>query len=83
MFLSTKDTIQKVYDGRFKNLFEEIFRAEFKDQFDAKGLIYQQQLIDDIVATCLNWYEKYVWACKTMMAMCSPASLRKASAAWV
>lgn len=64
VFLSTKNTILKTYDGRFKDIFQEIFDAEYKDQFDAKGLIYQHRLIDDMVASCLKWSGKYVWACK-------------------
>ena len=64
VFLSTKNTILKVYDGRFKDIFQEIFDAEFKDQFDKQGLIYQHRLIDDMVASCLKWSGKYVWACK-------------------
>lgn len=64
VFLSTKNTILKAYDGRFKDIFQEIFDAEFKEQFDAKGLIYQHRLIDDMVASCLKWSGKYVWACK-------------------
>lgn len=64
VFLSTKNTILKIYDGRFKDIFQEIFDAEFKERFDAKGLIYQHRLIDDMVASCLKWSGKYVWACK-------------------
>jgi isocitrate dehydrogenase len=64
VYLSTKNTIMKVYDGRFKNLFEEIFNAEFKAQFDAKGLTYEHRLIDDMVASNLKWNGGYLWACK-------------------
>ncbi|MBT5108811.1 MAG: NADP-dependent isocitrate dehydrogenase [Rhodospirillaceae bacterium] len=64
VFLSTKNTILKSYDGRFKDIFQEIFDAEFKERFEAKGLIYQHRLIDDMVASCLKWSGKYVWACK-------------------
>ena len=64
VYLSTKNTILKVYDGRFKNLFEEIFNAEFKGKFDAAGLTYEHRLIDDMVASNLKWSGGYLWACK-------------------
>jgi isocitrate dehydrogenase len=64
LYLSTKNTIMKAYDGRFKDLFEEIFTAEFKAQFDAAGIEYQHRLIDDMVASALKWSGKFVWACK-------------------
>ncbi len=64
MFLSTKNTILKVYDGRFKDIFQEIFETEFKERFEAKGIIYQHRLIDDMVASSLKWSGEYVWACK-------------------
>jgi isocitrate dehydrogenase len=64
VFLSTKNTILKAYDGRFKDIFEEIFEAEFKDQFAAAGITYEHRLIDDMVATSLRWEGGYVWACK-------------------
>ncbi|MBT7137854.1 MAG: NADP-dependent isocitrate dehydrogenase, partial [Rhodospirillaceae bacterium] len=64
VYLSTKNTIMKKYDGRFKDLFQEIFDAEFKDQFAAKGLTYEHRLIDDMVAACMKWEGGYVWACK-------------------
>jgi isocitrate dehydrogenase len=64
VYLSTKNTILKAYDGRFKDLFEEIFQAEFKEQFDAAGLTYEHRLIDDMVASALKWEGGYVWACK-------------------
>lgn len=64
VYLSTKNTILKVYDGRFKNLFQEIFDAEFKSRFDAKGLTYEHRLIDDMVASNLKWNGGYLWACK-------------------
>jgi isocitrate dehydrogenase len=64
VYLSTKNTILKVYDGRFKNLFQEVFDAEFKTQFDAKKLIYEHRLIDDMVASNLKWNGGYLWACK-------------------
>jgi isocitrate dehydrogenase len=64
VYLSTKDTILKVYDGRFKNIFQEIFDAEFKDGFAAKGITYEHRLIDDMVACAMKWSGGYVWACK-------------------
>ena len=64
MYLSTKNTILKVYDGRFKNLFQEIFDKEFKGKFDAAGLTYEHRLIDDMVAANLKWSGGYLWACK-------------------
>jgi isocitrate dehydrogenase len=62
--MSTKNTILKTYDGRFKDLFEEVFAREFKDEFDANGLTYEHRLIDDMVAAALKWEGGYVWACK-------------------
>lgn len=62
--LSTKNTILKAYDGRFKDLFEEIFTAEFKDRFAAAGITYEHRLIDDMVASALKWEGGFVWACK-------------------
>ncbi len=64
VYLSTKNTILKVYDGRFKNLFQEIFDAEFKAKYDAAGLSYEHRLIDDMVASNLKWNGGYLWACK-------------------
>ena len=64
VYLSTKNTILKIYDGRFKNLFEEIFNTEFKDKFDSAKLTYEHRLIDDMVASVLKWHGKIVWACK-------------------
>src|SRR6478672_1385280 len=64
VYLSTKNTILKVYDGRFKNLFQEVFDAEFKAAFDAKKLTYEHRLIDDMVAANLKWNGGYLWACK-------------------
>jgi isocitrate dehydrogenase len=64
VYLSTKNTIMKVYDGRFKDIFQEIFDAEFKKEYDAKGLTYEHRLIDDMVASALKWSGGYVWACK-------------------
>ncbi len=63
-YLSTKNTILKAYDGRFKNIFQEVFDAEFKSQFDAAGLTYEHRLIDDMVAANLKWSGGYLWACK-------------------
>ena len=64
VYLSTKNTILKAYDGRFKDIFQEIFEKEFKNQFDKAGLTYEHRLIDDMVATALKWEGGYVWACK-------------------
>jgi isocitrate dehydrogenase len=64
VYMSTKNTILKTYDGRFKDLFQEVFDAEFKREFDSKGLTYEHRLIDDMVAAALKWEGGYVWACK-------------------
>jgi isocitrate dehydrogenase len=64
LYLSTKNTILKAYDGRFKDLFQETFDAEFADQFKAAGIVYEHRLIDDMVASALKWSGKFVWACK-------------------
>lgn len=64
VYLSTKNTILKVYDGRFKDLFQEVFDSEFKSEFDARGLTYEHRLIDDMVACAMKWSGEYVWACK-------------------
>jgi isocitrate dehydrogenase len=64
VYLSTKNTILKVYDGRFKDIFQEIYDAEFKSRFQALGITYEHRLIDDMVAAALKWSGGYVWACK-------------------
>ena len=64
VYLSTKNTIMKAYDGRFKDLFEEVFEAEFKDKFAEKGITYEHRLIDDMVACAMKWDGGFVWACK-------------------
>jgi len=64
VYLSTKNTILKAYDGRFKDIFQEIYEAEFKEQFDAAGITYEHRLIDDMVASAMKWEGGYVWACK-------------------
>ena len=65
VYLSTKNTILKAYDGRFKDLFQEIFETEgFKEKFAAAGIVYEHRLIDDMVASALKWSGKFVWACK-------------------
>jgi isocitrate dehydrogenase len=64
VYLSTKNTILKAYDGRFKDIFQEIFEAEYKAQFDAAGITYEHRLIDDMVAAAMKWSGGFVWACK-------------------
>ena len=64
VYLSTKNTILKAYDGRFKDIFEEVYEAEFKDKFEEKKIWYEHRLIDDMVASSLKWSGGYVWACK-------------------
>ena len=64
VYLSTKNTIMKAYDGRFKDIFQEIFDAEFADKFAEAGLTYEHRLIDDMVASAMKWSGGYVWACK-------------------
>jgi isocitrate dehydrogenase len=64
VYLSTKNTILKAYDGRFKDLFQEVFETEFKADFEAAGLTYEHRLIDDMVAQALKWEGGYLWACK-------------------
>ncbi len=64
VYLSTKNTILKAYDGRFKDLFQEVYEAEFKDRFKARGITYEHRLIDDMVASALKWEGSFVWACK-------------------
>ncbi|MEP6834735.1 MAG: NADP-dependent isocitrate dehydrogenase, partial [Gemmatimonas sp.] len=64
LYMSTKNTILKAYDGQFKDTFEKVYEEEFKTQFDAKGLTYEHRLIDDMVASALKWEGGYVWACK-------------------
>jgi isocitrate dehydrogenase len=64
VYLSTKNTILKAYDGMFKDVFQEIYDAEFKAEFDKRGLTYEHRLIDDMVASALKWNGGYVWACK-------------------
>jgi isocitrate dehydrogenase len=64
LYLSTKNTILKAYDGRFKDIFQEVFDAEFKDKFAAARITYEHRLIDDMVAAALKWSGGFVWACK-------------------
>ncbi|GJE26031.1 NADP-dependent isocitrate dehydrogenase [Methylobacterium organophilum] len=64
VYLSTKNTILKAYDGRFKDLFQKVYDEEFKSKFQSLGLTYEHRLIDDMVASCLKWSGGYVWACK-------------------
>ena len=64
LYLSTKNTILKAYDGRFKDVFEEVYQKEFKSKFEALNLVYEHRLIDDMVASALKWNGAFVWACK-------------------
>ena len=64
VYLSTKNTILKVYDGRFKDLFQEVFDSEFKNKFKEKDIVYEHRLIDDMVASALKWEGNFIWACK-------------------
>lgn len=64
LYLSTKNTILKKYDGRFKDIFEEIYQNDYKAQFEAAGIVYEHRLIDDMVASALKWNGNFVWACK-------------------
>lgn len=64
LYLSTKNTILKKYDGRFKDIFEEIYQATYKTKFEAAGIVYEHRLIDDMVASALKWNGNFVWACK-------------------
>ncbi len=64
LYLSTKNTILKKYDGRFKDIFEEIYQADYKKKFESKGIVYEHRLIDDMVASALKWNGNFVWACK-------------------
>jgi isocitrate dehydrogenase len=64
LYFSSKNTILKKYDGRFKDIFEEVYQNEFKAEFDKNGLVYEHRLIDDMVASALKWHGNFVWACK-------------------
>jgi isocitrate dehydrogenase len=64
LYLSTKNTILKKYDGRFKDIFEEIYQADYKTKYEAAGIVYEHRLIDDMVASALKWSGSFVWACK-------------------
>jgi isocitrate dehydrogenase len=64
LYLSTKNTILKKYDGRFKDIFEEVYQNEYKSKFEAAGIVYEHRLIDDMVASAMKWNGKFVWACK-------------------
>jgi isocitrate dehydrogenase len=64
LYLSTKNTILKKYDGRFKDIFNDMYEKDYKKKFEAKGIVYEHRLIDDMVAACMKWSGGYVWACK-------------------
>ena len=64
VYLSTKNTILKVYDGRFKDLFQEIYEKEFEEKFKERKITYEHRLIDDMVASAMRWNGNYIWACK-------------------
>lgn len=64
VYLSTKNTILKIYDGRFKDIFEEVYQSEYKAKFDELGITYEHRLIDDMVACAMKWNGKFIWACK-------------------
>jgi isocitrate dehydrogenase len=64
VYLSTKNTVLKAYDGQFKDIFDELYDAEFRPRFEAAGIAYEHRLIDDMVASALKWEGGYVWACK-------------------
>ncbi len=64
VYLSTKNTILKAYDGQFKDIFAEVFETEYKDKYAEAGLTYEHRLIDDMVASSLKWHGGYIWACK-------------------
>ena len=64
VYLSTKNTIMKAYDGRFKDIFQEVYEADFQEKFEAAGIFYEHRLIDDMVAASMKWSGGYVWACK-------------------
>ncbi|KUL15910.1 MAG: Isocitrate dehydrogenase [Proteiniphilum sp. 51_7] len=64
LYMSTKNTILKAYDGRFKDIFQEVYEKEFKDAFEKAGITYEHRLIDDMVASVMKWHGGFVWACK-------------------
>ncbi len=64
VYLSTKNTILKIYDGRFKDIFQQVFKSEFKSKFEKNNITYEHRLIDDMVACAMKWSGKYIWACK-------------------
>ena len=82
LYLSTKNTILKAYDGRFKDLFQEVFDTEFADKFKASGLTYEHRLIDDMVACAEVVRRLSSGPARTMTATCSPTRWRRASARW-
>jgi isocitrate dehydrogenase len=82
VYLSTKNTILKAYDGRFKDIFQEVFEPSSRTDFDAKGITYEHRLIDDMVASAMKWSGGLSGPVRTMTATCSPTRWRRASARW-
>ena len=80
LFLSTKDTILKAYDGRFRDIFQGVYESEFEAKFKAKNLTYEHRLIDDMVALALKWNGGFVWACKNYDGDVQSDTWRRASA---
>ena len=77
LYLSTQNTIMKVYDGRFKDIFQEVYDNEFKEKFKVAGITYEHRLIDDMVAAAMKWSGGFVWAVKIMMEMFNLIQLHK------
>ena len=82
VYLSTKNTILKTYDGRFKDIFQEVFDTEFADQYKKAGLTYEHRLIDDMVASALKWRAATSGPVRTTTATCSPTPSRRVSGRW-
>ena len=82
VYLSTKNTILKAYDGQFKDIFAEVFETEYKDKYAEAGLTYEHRLIDDMVASSLKWHGGYIWACKNYDGDVQSDSVAQASVRW-